>query len=297
VNTHSPGPGTEEESGPSARPSTLEAGTVYVQGDDGSERSHRSGAAPGRRTSTGLIAVLVAAGLALPGVAAFLLRPSPLPREAPAPGVAPLSGMERPFREGEAGRSGAQARSGTEPPFREQGAAPPGSQPSGGMEPPFRDSVAAPLPSGPGPAAKGPVRVCVLRFRSLGADPALVELEEALSEAIITDVGQHPGLRIIERGQVDLPLRELDFSHSRHVAPETRARLGRIAGAEVVVIGSLQRSGNVLRAAARFVHVETGEVLDAARVEGPARTPLAVQDALAARVRELLPGLPRRLRP
>jgi TolB-like protein len=137
----------------------------------------------------------------------------------------------------------------------------------------------------------------VLRFRSLGSDPALVELEEALAEAVITDVGQHPGLRIIERVQVDLPLRELDFSHSRHVDPETRARLGRIAGAEVVVIGSIQRAGNVLRAAARFVHVETGEVLDAARVEGSAQTPLAVQDALAARVRELLPNLPRRLRP
>lgn len=141
------------------------------------------------------------------------------------------------------------------------------------------------------------MRVCVLRFRSLGSDPALVELEEALAEAVLTDVGQHPGLRIIERVQVDLPLRELDFSHSRHVDPETRARLGRIAGAEVVVIGSIQRAGNVLRAAARFVHVETGEVLDAARVEGPAHTPLAVQDALAARVRELLPNLPRRLRP
>jgi TolB-like protein len=139
--------------------------------------------------------------------------------------------------------------------------------------------------------------VCVLRFRSIGSDPALADMEEALSEAIITDVGQQPGLRIIERGQIDMPLGELDFSHSRHVDPETRARLGRIAGAEVVVIGSIQRSGNVMRAAARFVHVETGEVLDAARVEGPARTPLAVQDALAARVRELLPGLPRRLRP
>ncbi|NVJ21966.1 hypothetical protein HUW62_12125, partial [Myxococcus sp. AM011] len=146
-------------------------------------------------------------------------------------------------------------------------------------------------------APTGPVRVCVLKFRNLSGDTSLTPLEWALSEAVVTDVGAQPGMRLIERGQLDLPLEEQDFTQGARVDPETRARLGRIVGAEVVVLGSFQQAGDMLRIAARFVHVETGEVLDTARVEGPASNSFAVQDALTAEVRALLPRLPERLRP
>ncbi|MBU8895206.1 hypothetical protein KRR26_06295 [Corallococcus sp. M34] len=200
---------------------------------------------------SGSTALLVAAGLALPSVAAFLLRPTP---PEPAPQASPAHALPLP-------------------------------EPAPGA------------PREPAPVPTGPVRVCVLRFRSLGEDARLPPLEEALAEAVVTDVGQQPGLRIIERGQLDLDLREQDFSNGPRVDPETRARLGRIAGAEVVIIGSVQRSGDVLRAAARFVHVESGEVLDSVRVEAPAQAPFALQDVLAERVRTLLPALIPRLRP
>ncbi|WP_253976080.1 CsgG/HfaB family protein [Myxococcus dinghuensis] len=156
---------------------------------------------------------------------------------------------------------------------------------------------APPAPRAETPPATGPVRLCVLRFRNLGGTPALAPLELALAEALVTDVGAHPGFRLIERGQMDLNLEEQDFSQGARVDPATRARLGRIAGAEVVILGSIQQAGDVLRVAARFVHVETGEVLETVRVEGPVGEVLALQDSLAARVRELLPRLPGRLRP
>ncbi len=245
----------------------------------------------GVRPSTVLTALLVAAGLALPGVAAFLLSPGGTP-SVEAPREPRVSGE----KQGSVSRERSGASSALEPggasPLMERSDASPTRRPGDTSSPDARGAT-----RDGAPAARSPVRVCVLRFRSLGADPALVTLEEALAEAVVTDVGQHPDLRIIERMQIDLPLRELDFSHGRYVDPETRARLGRIAGAEVVVIGSLQREKNVIRAAARFIHVETGEVLAAARVEAPAQRPFLVQDLLTARVRELLPGLPRRLRP
>jgi TolB-like protein len=141
------------------------------------------------------------------------------------------------------------------------------------------------------------VRVCVLPFKNLGEEEALAVLKDGLAESVVTDFGQHPGFRLIERGLLELDFQELTFSQSGHVDPATRARLGRIVGAEVVVLGSYQRAGEQLRATARFVHVETGEVLEAARVEGAASDPFALQDALAERVRALLPALQRRMRP
>jgi TolB-like protein len=86
------------------------------------------------------------------------------------------------------------------------------------------------------------------------------------------------------------------------VDPSTRAKLGAIAGAEVVVLGGFQKVGQTLRAHARFVTVETGEVLGSIRVErqlgqDEARAVFELQDALAAEVRAQVAQVRGQLRP
>ncbi|AGC45353.1 hypothetical protein MYSTI_04052 [Myxococcus stipitatus DSM 14675] len=236
MNRTTPGQAPPEPDEPAAHTSTrVVAGTLYAEEAE-PPRSRRP------LIASIATALLVALGLAIPGVAALLLRPTaPLEKVAEAP-----------------------------------------------------DAVSpAPLALAP----SGPVRICVLEFRDLSGTSELAPLKQALVESVVTDIGQMPGLRLIERGQLDLPLEEQDFTQGSRVDPETRARLGRIVGAEVVVLGSFQQAGSVLRASARFVHVETGEVLDTARVEGRASRPFDVQDALAREVRALLPRLLQRLRP
>ncbi|WP_342373782.1 hypothetical protein NVS55_20265 [Myxococcus stipitatus] len=237
MNRTTPGQAPPEPDEPVPTSTRVVAGTLYAEEAEPA-RSRRP-----LISSIGT-AVLVALGLAVPGVAALLLRPEP---SVPTDTVARTS-----------------------------------------------DAVS---PAPPTPTPGGPVRVCVLEFRDLSGTPGLAPLKQALVESVVTDIGQVPGLRLIERGQLDLPLEEQDFTQGSRVDPETRARLGRIVGAEVVVLGSFQQAGSVLRASARFVHVETGEVLDTARVEGRALEPFEVQDALAAEVRALLPRLLQRLRP
>lgn len=234
----------DEPRPPSPPSSQVRSGTLYAL-DESPDTAPASPPARGARVTGISTALLIAVGLAVPGVAAFLLRPTVT---TTTPSTPPAEN-------------------------------------------------AAPAPEAQAPAPTGPVRVCVLKFRNLSGDAALTPLELALSEAVVTDVGDQPGMRLIERGQLDLPMKEQDFTQGARVDPETRARLGRIVGAEVVVLGSFQQAGDVLRISARFVHVETGEVLDTARVEGPASKSFDVQDALATEVRALLPGLPRRLRP
>ncbi|XXF78806.1 CsgG/HfaB family protein [Myxococcaceae bacterium GXIMD 01537] len=241
-------------------------------------RAVRARADPAARASGPLLsarhALLIAAGLALPGLAALLLRPEP---QAP-----PSTGTDRIEAAPPEAVVTAPARAPL--PAGTVGATAPPSQAAGETAP-------------PPPAATGPVRVCVLPFKNLGREEALAVLQDGLAESVVTDFGQHPGFRLIERGLLELDLQELAFTQTGHVDPATRAQLGRIIGAEVVVLGSYQRAGKQLRATARFVHVETGEVLEASRVEGLAGDPLSLQDSLAARVKELLPTLQRRLRP
>lgn len=185
------------------------------------------------------------------------------------------------------------------------------------MRNPVRPDVASPAPAptaapveataatgvpAPSPAAEGPVRLCVLPFKNISGEAELDFLREGMTEAVMTDFGHDRGIRLIERAQVDLEISELEFSNSRYVDPRTRARIGQIQGAEVVVMGGFQRAGRTVRAHARFVHVETGEILKSVRVDtevGPRADGALfdLQDALAARVREAVPDVVARLRP
>lgn len=130
-----------------------------------------------------------------------------------------------------------------------------------------------------------------------GADGELAFLRDGIAESVVTGLAAVDGVALVERGQIQVDVAELDFQQSKYVDPATRAAIGRIAGAEVVVLGSYQKAGAVLRVVARFVHVETGEILDTLKADGSAADPFAVQDDVAARVQRALPGVRARVRP
>ena len=150
------------------------------------------------------------------------------------------------------------------------------------------------------PAAKaaptGRVAVSVLPFKNATGEAALDPLRDGMMEAAVTSLANIEGTRLIERGQLDLDINELEFSNSAYVDPKTRAALGRIVGAEVVVMGTTVASAKKLRAMARLVHVETGEVLGTAQVEGDASDLFALQDAMGAALHAKIATLPQRLR-
>ncbi|RKH35920.1 hypothetical protein D7Y13_00545 [Corallococcus praedator] len=99
-------PGPDPDDDPPARPPELRDGTLYVQGaeDDDGESSNGKREVRGGRASTVLTALLVAVGLALPGVAIFLRRPPaqglPVPEASSGvtalPGAPSMSGETRP---------------------------------------------------------------------------------------------------------------------------------------------------------------------------------------------------------
>jgi len=143
---------------------------------------------------------------------------------------------------------------------------------------------------------EGAIAISVLAFKAASPDPTLNFLSEGLAETIITDFGSNDAFRLIERVQVELQIEEIDFAQSKYVDPATRAKLGDIVGAELVVMGSYQSAGNQVRATARFVHVATGEILETLKVQGTRRDLFGLQDALALKVRGALPSLQAELR-
>jgi hypothetical protein len=94
------------------------------------------------------------------------------------------------------------------------------------------------------------------RFSGGGAAVA-----EALSTAL---VGK--GLVLIERSRLDSLLKEIEIQRSGITKPGSELSLGKMAGASLLVTGTLSDAGSGrVEANARLVRVETGEVLAAAK--------------------------------
>ncbi|OGQ11165.1 MAG: hypothetical protein A2138_26365 [Deltaproteobacteria bacterium RBG_16_71_12] len=164
---------------------------------------------------------------------------------------------------------------------------------------------AAPSPAPAKLLHVGPVRMSVMPFQSTGAPDATLDyLKQGLAEVIVTALvgdgaraGGQQGVQIVERGQIEVDVAELDFQQSRYVDARTRAQLGKIAGCEVAVLGAYQAAGDQLRFTARFVDVETGEVLVAAKSDGTKADVFELQDRLAADVRRAIGDVKARMRP
>lgn len=140
-----------------------------------------------------------------------------------------------------------------------------------------------------GLAAAAPPRppegpVAVMPFRNLNGDPALDWLGRGMTETLVSDLRASGKLQVVEREQLDRVLSELERQERLAPSVPTAARVGRLVGARTMVLGSVQRAGRQVRINARFISVETGEVLGTAKVTGLLERVFTLQDEVVARL-------------
>lgn len=117
-----------------------------------------------------------------------------------------------------------------------------------------------------------PHTVAVFPFLFVATNPDLEPLSRALSEFLVTDLGQTERLMVLERARVQLLLDEMALADAGIVEPATAARSGRLLGAGQIVQGRISGDDAVLGLEALVVEVE-------ARGEGRI-VPVREQDAL-----------------
>ena len=104
------------------------------------------------------------------------------------------------------------------------------------------------------PASAADSRVAVLYFENQG-NPELEPLKVGLAQMLISDLTGTPGVAMVERTQLQAILNELELGHSGKVDPETAARVGKLLGAEYMVLGTyfeMMGTLRLARAARRF---------------------------------------------
>lgn len=105
--------------------------------------------------------------------------------------------------------------------------------------------------------AEKPLKVFIIDFES--PNP---QLGQDIARQLTTNLSQSPRLRIIERQRLNSVLKEIGWVGP--VGPAIWKRLGKMLGADGVVVGTALVSGETITLDARIIEIETGVVLSSA---------------------------------
>lgn len=148
-------------------------------------------------------------------------------------------------------------------------------------------SLTAAAAAGPAPTQSKPT-VAVLSFDYGGKDAGLDPLREGLAQMLISDVPAFASVNVVERVRLKAVLEEQKLGRSGKIDPATAARVGKLLGARVLVLGNYFDLGASMRLDARVVEVETGKIVRAVGVNGASNDFLGMEQELAGKLGDAL---------
>lgn len=110
--------------------------------------------------------------------------------------------------------------------------------------------------------------VAVTSFKNLTGDTSLTYLGEVFSELLITDLLSTKRVSIVERARLQELIKEIELHRTGLIDPEKAAELGKMTGAEYLILGNYLSVGGTITVTARISKVSTGEVLAAEKIGG-----------------------------
>lgn len=98
--------------------------------------------------------------------------------------------------------------------------------------------------------------IAVLDFESIGSEE---HLGKAVSEIIRTELIETNRYRVVERAQINKTISEQTFQKSRLIDDKSAVELGKLLGADLIVIGSVVKIGTSYTINSRMIDTKTGE--------------------------------------
>jgi len=110
--------------------------------------------------------------------------------------------------------------------------------------------------------------VAVLDFTGLmmGSAGNSAPLGKAVSSMLVTELLDRPGIRVIERHQLQDILTEQALALSGRVDESTAVEIGKLVGAQYMIYGQVTSIADQLRMDMRAVDVETSEIVEAQKM-------------------------------
>jgi eukaryotic-like serine/threonine-protein kinase len=164
-----------------------------------------------------------------------------------------------------------------------------GREPISGIttpQPQRPSTVTAPAGLAPNPApvllpASALPAIAVLNFANLQNNPQFESFQTGIAEALTSSFVNSRRFRIVERNQLDKVMKELALNRTPSIDPSTAQKLGRLIGAQYLVLGSFQVFEGEILINARLLRVETGEILQTDKITGQTSKALSLPSSLA----------------
>lgn len=105
--------------------------------------------------------------------------------------------------------------------------------------------------------------IAILYFENNTGEQARVfsPLAKGLCNMMISDFSSQNSLKVVERTRLEEILKELELNKSGSIDQKTAAKIGRLAGAEYLVLGAYLEFMGKFRIDARVVEVESGRII------------------------------------
>jgi TolB-like protein len=107
--------------------------------------------------------------------------------------------------------------------------------------------------------------VAILDFESVGSEE---HLGKAVSEIMRTELIGTRQFRVVERSQINKALSEQEFQKSGVINENTAVEIGKLLGADLIIIGSVVKIGTSYTINTRMIDIKTGEAALGKNVTG-----------------------------
>lgn len=114
--------------------------------------------------------------------------------------------------------------------------------------------------------SKGKKSVAVVDFTDLQGN--VRELDRYLAEMFsVALAGKNKGFRVIDRNNLNSIIKEYKLSKTGIIDPETARKLGKVAGVDALVTGTLIPIGDNVQLMVKVLDSETADVIDSAKID------------------------------
>jgi TolB-like protein len=110
--------------------------------------------------------------------------------------------------------------------------------------------------------------VAILYFDNHTGSPDYDPLGKGISSMMISDLSSVPEIQLVERERMQDIVKEIDAQHTQYFDSTTSVKVGKMIGAQYVVVGSFATVKPQMRIDTRVVSVETGQIVKTAQVTG-----------------------------
>jgi serine/threonine protein kinase/tetratricopeptide (TPR) repeat protein len=122
--------------------------------------------------------------------------------------------------------------------------------------------------------------IAVTSFNNVTKNPTDQWIGTGIAETVTADMKKIEGITVIGRERIFELLRRWSVEQDEEIDETMATSIGREVGARWIVCGGYQKIGEMLRITARFVEVETGEVLKTVKIDGQMKEIFDLQDKI-----------------